>query len=78
MYFAASQSCVLEPSADLGKKAMHLEGLYNARASYLSGEDVFGDAIFASIGYTWKSKDLWHEDLRKQSYYRSLTLLIDY
>ncbi|GMN54677.1 hypothetical protein TIFTF001_023794 [Ficus carica] len=72
MYFAASQSCVLEPSADLGKKAMHLEGLYNARASYLSGEDVFGDAIFASIGYSWKSKDLWHEDLSKQSYYRML------
>lgn len=72
LYFPALQASVLEPSSDIGKNPCHSEGSCNARASYLSGEHIDGDAIFASIGYTWKSKDLWHEDLSMQSYYRSL------
>lgn len=72
LYFPALQASVLEPSSDIGKNPCHSEGSCNARASYLSGEHIDGDAIFASIGYTWKSKDLWHEDLSMQSYYRML------
>ncbi|KAL9997701.1 putative small RNA 2'-O-methyltransferase Hen1, La-motif domain-containing protein [Helianthus debilis subsp. tardiflorus] len=40
------------------------DGSYlNARASYLSGQDVYGDAILATIGYLWKSCDLFLEDV---------------
>lgn len=74
LYFAASELDTLELSSDLSsaKSDMHSKGSCNTRASYLSGEDIYGDAILASIGYTWKSKDLFHEDLSLQSYYRSL------
>ncbi|GMH01422.1 hypothetical protein Nepgr_003261 [Nepenthes gracilis] len=44
----------------------------NARASYLSGQVVYGNAIFATIGYTWKSADLFHEDVSLCSYFRML------
>lgn len=56
------------------KEALHLEGSLNARASYLSGHDIYGDAILASIGYTWKSKDVFYEDVSVQSYYRSVLI----
>lgn len=74
MYFIAPPSYLLELSSDVlnAKEVIHNEGSLNERASYLSGEDVYGDAILASLGYTWKSKDLFHEDLSLQSYYRSL------
>ncbi|KAI3741438.1 hypothetical protein L1987_59111 [Smallanthus sonchifolius] len=49
------------------------DGSYlNARASYLSGLDIYGDAILATIGYTWKSSDLFHEDVSPRTYYRLL------
>lgn len=66
---------MLELSSDLlnAKEDITTEGSLNERASYLSGEDIYGDAILASIGYTWKSKDLFHEDLSLQSYYRSFS-----
>ncbi|PON35087.1 3'-RNA ribose 2'-O-methyltransferase, Hen [Parasponia andersonii] len=71
LYFAALEF-MLELSSDISnaKRDMHSDGSCNTRASYLSGEDIYGDAILASIGYTWKSKDLFHEDLSMQSYYR--------
>ncbi|KAF3530438.1 hypothetical protein DY000_02037595 [Brassica cretica] len=34
----------------------------NAKASFVSGQDIHGDAIFASVGYTGRSHDLEHED----------------
>lgn len=46
------------------------EGTLNTRASYLSGQNVYGDAILASIGYTWKSTDISYEDVSLCSYYR--------
>lgn len=74
---------MLDLSSDplTAKEAIHLEGPLNEslskkgplneRASYFSGHDIYGDAILASIGYTWKSKDLSYEDVSVQSYYRS-------
>ncbi|KAD3069013.1 hypothetical protein R6Q59_016995 [Mikania micrantha] len=44
----------------------------NARASYLSGQDIYGDAILATIGYLWKSCDLFIEDVSPCTYYRLL------
>ncbi|XP_028759336.1 small RNA 2'-O-methyltransferase [Neltuma alba] len=74
LFFAASRSFCLDQSSDLlnVKETLHFEGSLNARASYLSGQCIFGDAILASIGYTWKSKDLSYEDITVQSYYRML------
>ncbi|MFS7995834.1 putative small RNA 2'-O-methyltransferase Hen1, La-motif domain-containing protein [Helianthus anomalus] len=49
------------------------DGSYlNARASYLSGQDVYGDVILATIGYLWKSCDVFLEDVSPRTYYRFL------
>lgn len=56
--------------SDNVKEAVFDEGSFNARASYFSGHAIYGNAILASIGYTWKSMDLFHEDVSLQSYYR--------
>ncbi|XP_010537614.1 PREDICTED: small RNA 2'-O-methyltransferase [Tarenaya hassleriana] len=42
----------------------------NARASYVCGQDIYGDAIMASVGYTWKSHNLHCNDVTLTSYYR--------
>lgn len=54
------------------KQQIHLEGSLNDRASYFSGQFVYGDAILASVGYTWKSTDLFHEAVALRTYYRIL------
>ncbi|KAK7267183.1 hypothetical protein RIF29_19848 [Crotalaria pallida] len=74
LFFAATNSYLLDQSSKMpnGKEAHHFEGSLNVRASYLSGQDIIGDAILASIGYTWKSRDLFYEDVMLQSYYRML------
>lgn len=73
-YFSAPEAYLSDLSSDLlnGKEVVHYGGSYNARASYFSGQDIYGDAILASIGYTWRSADLFHEDLSLRSYYRML------
>uniref|UniRef100_A0A5B6YQG9 Small RNA 2'-O-methyltransferase n=2 Tax=Davidia involucrata TaxID=16924 RepID=A0A5B6YQG9_DAVIN len=71
LYFCAPKSYPLDPSELLhAKKAVQFEGSLNARASYFSGQVIYGDAILASIGYTWKSTDLCHEDVSLRTYYR--------
>lgn len=77
MYFAAPGSYLLDLSSDLQnlREVVQFEGSLNSRASYLYGVDIYGDAILASIGYTWRSKDLAHEDITLQSYYRYLPTL---
>lgn len=56
-------------------KEGHLDEIYlNTRASYLCGQDIYGDAILATIGYLWKSYDLFHEDVSSRTYYRFLLL----
>jgi len=49
-----------------------LDPLLNKRASYLSGQAIYGDAILANVGYTWKSPDLFYEDVPLCTYYRSV------
>lgn len=44
----------------------------NARASYICGQDIHGDAILASVGYRWKSDDLDYDHVTVKSFYRSL------
>ncbi|XP_010265807.1 PREDICTED: small RNA 2'-O-methyltransferase isoform X2 [Nelumbo nucifera] len=46
--------------------------IFNARAYCLSGQHIYGDAILAAIGYTWKSSDLFYEDVSLNTYYRML------
>ncbi|KAM0072117.1 putative la-type HTH domain, methyltransferase type 12, HEN1, double-stranded RNA binding domain 2 [Helianthus debilis subsp. tardiflorus] len=54
------------------KEDLEDKSYLNARASYLSGQDVYGDAILATIGYLWKSCDLFLEDVSPRTYYRLL------
>ncbi|XWS18001.1 hypothetical protein CRYUN_Cryun32bG0004700 [Craigia yunnanensis] len=72
-YFAAPKSYPLDMSSDLlNAKVVTFGGPLNARASYICGQDINGDSILASIGYSWKCQDLFHEDVTLQSYYRML------
>ncbi|XP_065847121.1 small RNA 2'-O-methyltransferase [Euphorbia lathyris] len=73
LYFAAPESYVLDLSVNVGNPESQSKASLNIRASYFCNQAVYGDAIMASIGYTWRSKDLFHEDLSVQSYYRILT-----
>ncbi|GLT28794.1 hypothetical protein SLA2020_037010 [Shorea laevis] len=74
LYFVVPKSYQLDLSSDLrnAKEPESFEGPINARASYFLGQDVCSDAILASIGYRWNSKELFHEDFTLQSYYRML------
>lgn len=49
-----------------------LKSRQNMRASYLSGQNIYGDAILANVGYTRRSSDLFFEDTSLCSYYRSV------
>ncbi|CAH8345971.1 unnamed protein product [Eruca vesicaria subsp. sativa] len=53
----------LTSSSDLNKSR-------NAKASFVCGQDIHGDAIFASVGYTERSHDLQHDDVTLKSFYR--------
>lgn len=57
-------------SEPIVKQASQFEGSSNDRASYFAGQEVYGDAILASVGYTWKSTDLFHEAVSLRTYYR--------
>ncbi|XP_038691372.1 small RNA 2'-O-methyltransferase isoform X2 [Tripterygium wilfordii] len=71
-YFAAPEPFLLDLSSDHLHVKLHSEGSLNARASYICGQDIYGDAIMASVGYTWRSKDLFSEDMSLRLYYRML------
>ncbi|KAJ0239383.1 Double-stranded RNA-binding domain [Hirschfeldia incana] len=43
---------------------------WNAKASYVCGQDIHGDAIVAAVGYTWRSHNLEHDDLTLKSFHR--------
>ncbi|KAJ9565629.1 hypothetical protein OSB04_001595 [Centaurea solstitialis] len=70
LYFHGPKSFQLDLESESEVKD-HQANL-NARASYLSGQDIYGDAILATIGYTWKSCDIFHEDVSQRTYYRLL------
>ncbi|KAM7256589.1 hypothetical protein ACFE04_012330 [Oxalis oulophora] len=71
LYFSAPESYEWDLSSDLlNVKDIQFEKPLNLRASYLCGQDVYGDAILASIGYTRRSTDLSLEDFSLRSYCR--------
>ncbi|KAF3620536.1 hypothetical protein T459_05024 [Capsicum annuum] len=73
LYFCAPESIIVGPSSELSmKQASSFKGYVNTIATYLSGQEICGDAILASVGYTWKSTDLFYEDLSLRAYYRIL------
>lgn len=53
-------------------REINAEPILNKRASYFSGQNIRGNAILANVGYTWKSSDLFCEDVSLCSYYRML------
>ncbi|KAM0950721.1 putative Methyltransferase domain, HEN1, double-stranded RNA binding domain 2 [Dioscorea sansibarensis] len=58
--------------SDVEDKNANLNQIPNKRASYLSGQRIYGDAVLANVGYTWKSSDLFYEDVSLCTYYRLL------
>ncbi|KAK2981401.1 hypothetical protein RJ640_017989, partial [Escallonia rubra] len=71
LYCCASKSYQLDSSSDPHAKEA-VQGSLNERASYFAGHLIYGDAILASIGYTWRSTDLFYEDVSLHTYYRLL------
>ncbi|XP_047311145.1 small RNA 2'-O-methyltransferase-like [Impatiens glandulifera] len=73
MYFSVPQSAIWDQSLGIvHTKEADLEGNFNVRGSYLSGSNVCGDAIMASIGYIWRDTNLFHENMSVKRYYRLL------
>lgn len=73
LYFCSPKSYQLDllSENEINEGSQDGENL-NTRASYLCGQDIYGDAILATIGYLWKSFDLFHEDVSSRTYYRLL------
>lgn len=67
--FLASISSDIHANVEGNIKA---KPILNKRASYLSCQNIYGDAILVNVGYTWKSPDLFYEDISLCSYYRSV------
>ncbi|KAL9249208.1 Small RNA 2'-O-methyltransferase-like protein [Drosera capensis] len=72
LYFSALETCnlVSVPDSSFPKEALQRNGSFNARASYLAGQVVYGNAILASVGYRRKSTDIFYEDVSLRSYFR--------
>ncbi|KAJ0975736.1 hypothetical protein J5N97_017701 [Dioscorea zingiberensis] len=58
--------------SDVEEIKAKLYPILNKKASYLSGQKIYGDAVLANVGYTWKSSDLFYEDVSLCTYYRML------
>ncbi|KAK3023926.1 hypothetical protein RJ639_043596 [Escallonia herrerae] len=71
LYCCTPKSYQLVSSSDSHAKEA-VQGCLNERASYFAGHLIYGDAILASIGYTWRSTDLFYEDVSLHTYYRLL------
>nr|KYP49629.1 UPF0486 protein C1orf59 isogeny [Cajanus cajan] len=78
LFFAAPKSYLLDLYSNFpnGKETLYFKGSLNARASYFAGQNIIGDAILATIGYTRKSRDLFYEDVTVRLYYRGIKILI--
>ncbi|GAB2227751.1 hypothetical protein Droror1_Dr00009578 [Drosera rotundifolia] len=72
LYFSVLATCNLVSVLDssFANEALQRNGFFNVRASYLAGQVVYGNAILASVGYRWKSTDLFYEDVSLRSYFR--------
>lgn len=74
LYFSAVETHNLNPVSEFHTaKGLSCFGCsFNVRASYLLGQPVYGDAILASIGYTWRGAELFTEDVTLRTYFRML------
>ncbi|KAK3124509.1 hypothetical protein QOZ80_7BG0587580 [Eleusine coracana subsp. coracana] len=75
LYFAVPS---VQFVSDFSKNALACHGdgniscLVNKRASYISGQTIYGDAILANIGYTRRDSEIHTEDVNLCTYYRIL------
>ncbi|RAL41981.1 hypothetical protein DM860_016356 [Cuscuta australis] len=73
LYYSVSNAITLCQSSECHSNQTGVcENEFNVRASYLSGQEICGDVILASLGYTWRSIDLCHEAVSLRTYYRLL------
>ncbi|KAJ3679356.1 hypothetical protein LUZ60_017367 [Juncus effusus] len=70
-HFAAPQF-LLSSSLDEYECGTDSDVVVNKRASYLSGQTIYGNAILANVGYTWRAGGLFCEDVTTCTYYRML------
>ncbi|XP_068655378.1 small RNA 2'-O-methyltransferase [Aristolochia californica] len=68
LFSSDSSVDVLSHATDCINTALEL----NERASYFSGQKIYGDAVMSIVGYMWKSTNLFHKDVSLDSYYRVL------
>ncbi|RLN35125.1 small RNA 2' [Panicum miliaceum] len=75
LYFAAPS---VHSVSDISKNVLGCHGdgdincQVNKRASYISGQTIYGDALLANIGYTRRDSELHSEDVNLCTYYRIL------
>ncbi|RLM86804.1 small RNA 2' [Panicum miliaceum] len=75
LYFAAPSVHFV---SDISKNVLACHGdgdincQVNKRASYISGQTIYGDALLANIGYTRRDSELHTEDVNLCTYYRIL------
>ncbi|CAN6213187.1 unnamed protein product [Urochloa humidicola] len=75
LYFAAPNVHFI---SDVSKNMLACHGdddincQVNKRASYISGQTIYGDALLANIGYTRRDSELRTEDVNLCTYYRIL------
>ncbi|KAK8458933.1 hypothetical protein SEVIR_2G046600v4 [Setaria viridis] len=75
LYFAAPDVHFV---SDISKNVLACHGdgdincQVNKRASYISGQTIYGDALLANIGYTRRDSELHTEDVNLCTYYRIL------
>ncbi|KAK9085858.1 hypothetical protein Sjap_026269 [Stephania japonica] len=75
LYFCAPKAplnLIMTSDVPQVNEAVELQPNLNGRACYFSGQIIHGDAVMAAIGFTWKSPDLFHEDISLGTYYRFL------
>ncbi|CAA7394053.1 unnamed protein product [Spirodela intermedia] len=72
-FYFSSPRCQLScPDLSSSETPLHGEEPLNLLGSYFSGQNIYGDAVLATVGYAWKSKDLFCENVTLSTYYRML------
>ncbi|XP_006657468.1 small RNA 2'-O-methyltransferase [Oryza brachyantha] len=75
LYFSAPNVQFVSKASNNGVSSLgdgNMECLINKRASYISGQTIYGDAILANVGYTRRDSELHTEDVTLSTYYRIL------
>uniref|UniRef100_A0A0D9WVU4 Small RNA 2'-O-methyltransferase n=1 Tax=Leersia perrieri TaxID=77586 RepID=A0A0D9WVU4_9ORYZ len=75
LYFSAPNVQFVSEMSNNGVASLgdsNMECVINRRASYISGQTIYGDAILANVGYTGRDSELHTEDVTLSTYYRIL------